>query len=143
MHACLGTAFTREEREKLNLRGLLPHIVETIEQQAARCLHQLRTQVGRAALQPPLRRVQLCVPAPTDDRVCVCSSPPSLTALVGRAQDSSIAKHIYVEVLRHRNETLFFYMLTKNFEEMAPIVYTPTGRIVRAQRVQTRRHARF
>eukprot|EP00771_Trimastix_marina_P002165 gnl/Trimastix_PCT/328.p2 GENE.gnl/Trimastix_PCT/328~~gnl/Trimastix_PCT/328.p2 ORF type:complete len:563 (-),score=188.03 gnl/Trimastix_PCT/328:133-1764(-) len=44
------TAFTREERDQLNLRGLLPHKVETIEQQSARCEHQyfqLQTKMER------------------------------------------------------------------------------------------------
>jgi len=39
-----GTAFTEEERDALGLRGLLPPIVETLEDQAARALQQFRSQ---------------------------------------------------------------------------------------------------
>eukprot|EP01127_Copromyxa_protea_P013573 TRINITY_DN3678_c0_g4_i1.p1 TRINITY_DN3678_c0_g4~~TRINITY_DN3678_c0_g4_i1.p1 ORF type:complete len:535 (-),score=146.30 TRINITY_DN3678_c0_g4_i1:59-1663(-) len=37
-----GTAFSHEEREKLGLTGLLPPIVETLDQQAERALAQFR-----------------------------------------------------------------------------------------------------
>jgi len=37
-----GTAFTKEEREKLKIRGLLPTKIENIEEQTSRCLLQLR-----------------------------------------------------------------------------------------------------
>lgn len=37
-----GTAFTPEERQKLKIRGLLPPKVETLENQSARALSQLR-----------------------------------------------------------------------------------------------------
>jgi len=79
-----STAFTREEREKLGLTGLLPYRVETIDEQRNRTLKQLR------------------------------------------GQKTPLEKYIYLQVLRHRNETLFFNMVVNHFEECAPIVYTPT-----------------
>ncbi len=45
-----GTAFTKEERVKLKLRGLLPPQVETLEKQLIRCLRQFR------AFDTPLER---------------------------------------------------------------------------------------
>lgn len=45
-----GCAFTQEEREKFNLIGLLPHQVETLEQQVARMYvqyHEHHTNLGR------------------------------------------------------------------------------------------------
>ena len=39
-----GTAFTKEDRRRLRLEGLLPPAVETLPQQAARVLRQLRDE---------------------------------------------------------------------------------------------------
>jgi len=79
-----ATAFTKDERKQLGLVGLLPHKIETIEEQAARVMNQFRAFSG------------------------------------------SLEKYIYVQSLKERNETLFYYVLTRNLEEMLPIVYTPT-----------------
>ncbi|EGG16759.1 NADP-dependent malate dehydrogenase [Cavenderia fasciculata] len=79
-----GTAFTREERDKLGLRGLLPPREETIEDQAERCLVQFHSF------------------------------------------GSNLEKYVFLNCLRDRNETLFYYLLTNNLELMMPIVYTPT-----------------
>lgn len=35
-----GSAFTQEERSNFNLHGLLPHIIETIEEQSQRSYQQ-------------------------------------------------------------------------------------------------------
>ncbi len=37
-----GSAFSLEERHAFNIEGLLPHTIETIEEQVARCYHQLQ-----------------------------------------------------------------------------------------------------
>ena len=38
-----GSAFSSEERDSFNLTGLLPHNIETIEEQSLRAYHQLRS----------------------------------------------------------------------------------------------------
>jgi len=42
------------------------------------------------------------------------------------AQPTHLSKYVYLQLLRDRNEVLFFRLLTDNLEEMLPIVYTPT-----------------
>lgn len=39
---------------------------------------------------------------------------------------TDVDKHLYLQGLHDRNETLFYRALLDNIEEMAPIVYTPT-----------------
>ena len=40
--------------------------------------------------------------------------------------ETPIEKYVYLQSLKERNETLFFYFVQKNFEKVLPIVYTPT-----------------
>ena len=42
------------------------------------------------------------------------------------AQSTDLLKHVYLSLLRDRNEVLFFRLLVENLEELLPIVYTPT-----------------
>lgn len=79
-----GTAFSKEAREKLKLRGLLPPRILTIELQAKRFMERVRE---------------------TDD---------------------NLVKYELLDSLRHRNRTLYFYVLINHIEELMPIVYTPT-----------------
>ena len=49
------------------------------------------------------------------------------------AQPTHLAKNVYLQLLRDRNEVLFFRLLADHLEEMLPIVYTPTvGEAIRA-----------
>jgi malate dehydrogenase (oxaloacetate-decarboxylating) len=43
-----------------------------------------------------------------------------------RGLDSEMQKYVFLRGLQDSNETLFYALLTRNIEEMMPIVYTPT-----------------
>jgi malate dehydrogenase (oxaloacetate-decarboxylating) len=43
-----------------------------------------------------------------------------------KAQPTDLARNVYLEQLRDRNETLFFKLLTDHVAELLPIVYAPT-----------------
>jgi len=51
-----------------------------------------------------------------------------LTRALGQyhAQPTDLAKYVYLELLRDRNEVLFFRLLSEHLAEMLPVVYTPT-----------------
>ncbi len=53
-----GTAFTEEERSALGLRGLMPSVVETLDQQVARCYQAFREQPSDIARHINLRALQ-------------------------------------------------------------------------------------
>ncbi len=78
-----GTAFTKEERTEFELHGLLPPVVETLEQQLSRAYEAYKRK--------------------TED----------------------LERHIFLRALQDTNETLFYALLYRYIEEMAPIVYTP------------------
>jgi malate dehydrogenase (oxaloacetate-decarboxylating) len=79
-----GTAFTDAERDALDLHGLLPPHVATLELQVERRLDAFRAIGG------------------------------------------DLQKYVFLRGLQDTNETLFYALLTRNIEEMMPIVYTPT-----------------
>ena len=78
-----GTAFTDDERTIFELHGLLPPVVETLEQQCSRAYEAYKRK--------------------NDD----------------------LERHIFLRALQDTNETLFYALLYRHIEEMAPIVYTP------------------
>eukprot|EP00043_Microstomoeca_roanoka_P021044 m.254815 g.254815 ORF g.254815 m.254815 type:complete len:629 (-) comp18708_c0_seq1:211-2097(-) len=92
-----GTGFTDREKDRFGLRGLVPPVVNTIDQQMAR-VYRAYHRAGHTL-------------------------PEDVEA--GREEDV-VAKHIFLMSLQDRNETLFYRLLTTHIEEMAPIVYTPT-----------------
>jgi malate dehydrogenase (oxaloacetate-decarboxylating) len=79
-----GTGFTDPERELFDLHGLLPPMVATLDEQAARRLQAMR---------------QL----PND-----------------------FERYVFLRGLQDTNEVLFYALLVRHFEELLPIVYTPT-----------------
>ncbi|EDQ87574.1 uncharacterized protein MONBRDRAFT_33221 [Monosiga brevicollis MX1] len=92
-----GTAFSEREKDRLGLRGLVPPVINTIEQQVAR-IYRAFHAAGHTSEEDKER---------------------------GREEDV-VAKHLFLMSLQDRNETLFFKLLTSRIEEMAPIIYTPT-----------------
>lgn len=40
--------------------------------------------------------------------------------------DSNLDKHVFLRQIRNQNETLFYYLIEQHFEEILPIIYTPT-----------------
>lgn len=53
-----GSAFTEEERRNFNLEGLLPHAIETIEEQTQRCYEQFQRAKDEMAKHIYLRNIQ-------------------------------------------------------------------------------------
>jgi malate dehydrogenase (oxaloacetate-decarboxylating) len=53
-----GSAFSSEERDSFNLTGLLPHNIETIEEQSLRAYHQLRSFTNDMDKHIYLRNIQ-------------------------------------------------------------------------------------
>ena len=91
-----GTCFGYPERDALSLRGLLPPAEISFNQQVNRYMREYNVGIDHVA--------------PKDDTVT----------------SDNIRKWKSLENLQNRNEVLFFKILIDNFEDMAPIVYTPT-----------------
>jgi hypothetical protein len=51
------------------------------------------------------------------------------TVLNIRSKDSDLEKYTYLTSLQERNERLFYRVLIENFEELLPVVHTPTVRL--------------
>ena len=43
-----------------------------------------------------------------------------------RRKDSDIEKYIFLSALQDRNERLFYRLIIDNFQEITPLIYTPT-----------------
>lgn len=79
-----SSAFSREERDALGLRGLLPYSVNTQANQVNRVLANMRRK------------------------------------------ETDIERYIFLMALQMRAEKLFYRIVTENFDEVMPIIYTPT-----------------
>ncbi|KAK9904347.1 hypothetical protein WJX75_009960 [Coccomyxa subellipsoidea] len=94
-----GTAFSVSERERLELRGLLPKKLLSMETQVQRLMEDY--EYGRDYI-----------------------SADHITD--GGVTRDHVRRWKVLQELQDRNETLFYRILLDNFPEMAPIVYTPT-----------------
>ncbi len=43
-----------------------------------------------------------------------------------KAQTTDLAKHLFLSALKHRNEILFYKLVSDHITEMLPLIYTPT-----------------
>jgi malate dehydrogenase (oxaloacetate-decarboxylating)(NADP+) len=77
-------AFTRDERERLGLRGLLPFPVVTEDRLVDRVIGDLA------------------------------------------AQPNDLNRYVLLSALQERNERLFYRTVITHFEELLPVIYTPT-----------------
>ena len=68
-----GSAFSSEERDSFNLTGLLPHNIETIEEQSLRAYHQLRSFTNTMDKHIYLRRHGPAQRRPTKQRGRRCT----------------------------------------------------------------------
>jgi malate dehydrogenase (decarboxylating) len=101
-----GTAFNKSERERLQLRGLLPPRVQTMRQQIQRNENYInadRAMITDAEYRKEYENLQLY--------------KGKLTILMPTLD---------LGALQDRNETLFYRLLMDDFEMLAPIIYTPT-----------------
>ena len=91
-----GTSFNYVERDALGLRGLLPPCEIPFQKQIERFMTEYEFGIAHVA--------------PKDETVT----------------PENIRKWKALESLQNRNEVLFYKILLDIFEEMAPIVYSPT-----------------
>eukprot|EP00878_Enallax_costatus_P010809 GHUV01011286.1.p1 GENE.GHUV01011286.1~~GHUV01011286.1.p1 ORF type:complete len:640 (+),score=175.69 GHUV01011286.1:1018-2937(+) len=94
-----GTSFPKWERERLGVRGLIPPRVTAMELQEHRVMAEFHKGLYLI--------------------------PPEEIATGGVTSEMARRWQV-LQNLQNRNETLFYKLLMDHFEEMAPIVYTPT-----------------
>jgi len=96
-------AFPHDERDRLHLRGLLPPAVIPMEMQADLYMEEYKYGLFESAVQNP------------DEEITKSGVDATM-----------IRRWRILHHLQDRDETLFYYLIMKNIEEMAPIIYTPT-----------------
>ena len=102
-----GTAFTKKERDTLNLQGLLPPQILSLNQQIKK-IYQRYQRLGI-----PL---QIC-------RSCKQTNKEKYQIL---KQEIDVARYNFLRDLQDRNEILFYAFSQEFLTEMVPIIYTPT-----------------
>ena len=98
-----GAAFPLDERDRLHIRGLVPPVVLTMEQQAELVFEEYEHGLMELA-----------------------SKNPDPEAIKSGITPQMIRKWRVLNGLQDRDESLFYHMIMTNIEEMAPIIYTPT-----------------
>lgn len=96
-------AFELNERNRLGLKGLLPPVVLTMEQQAELYIQEYSLGFMEMA-----------------------SRNPDVETSKSGITPQMIRKMKVLQNLQDRDETLFYHLIMNNIEEMAPIIYTPT-----------------
>lgn len=117
-----GTAFTKDERDRFGLNGLIPPRVLSIEQQLEK-IHQRYVRFGN-----PLA---IC-------KTCNKLDKKNANFL---KKEIDIARYNFLRDLQDRNELLFYAFSYRYMTEVIPIIYTPT--VGDAVRRYSRDSARF
>ena len=102
-----GTAFTKEERDRFGLNGLIPPRILSIEQQSEK-VHHRYVRLGH-----PL---DIC-------KSCKQFDKKKYTSL---KKEIDIARYNFLRDLQDRNEILFYAFSSTYLSEVIPIIYTPT-----------------
>ncbi|XP_023345940.1 NAD-dependent malic enzyme 62 kDa isoform, mitochondrial [Eurytemora carolleeae] len=98
-----GLAFSEAERDRLDIRGIVPPARLLIDEQKGIIMEEYWEGLAARAAQDPSDEIMKSGVKPDD-----------------------IRKWQVLQYLQDRNETLFYSILMENFQEMAPIIYTPT-----------------
>ena len=113
-----GTAFSRAEKDRLGLCGLLPPRQLSIEQQV------------RPAI---ILFLLLYKYSPSNGELChiMQKQASRFLQMWNLPHMSPMDKWRELTALQDRNETLFYKVVIENISAMAPIVYTPTGLVTK------------
>lgn len=95
--------FSKEERERLDIRGLVPPAILTMNQQVNLIMEEFEHGIATMAEMNK------------NDEVIKSGVTPQM-----------IRKWKLLDSIYNRDETLYYHLLMNNIKEMAPIVYTPT-----------------
>jgi len=102
-----GTAFTKKERDKFSLNGLIPPRILSLKQQIKK-IHQRYHRLGKT--------FDIC-------KSCKMFDKNQFNVL---KKEVNAARYNFLRDLQDRNELLFYAFAYKYMEEIIPIVYTPT-----------------
>lgn len=117
-----GTAFTKDERNRFGLNGLIPPRILSIEQQMEK-IHQRYKRLGNL--------LDIC-------KTCNKLDKKNVNFL---KKEIDISRYNFLRDLQDRNELLFYAFAYKYMTEVIPIIYTPT--VGDAVRRYSRDSARF
>ena len=102
-----GTAFTLEERDELDLNGLLPPHMLTLEQQLKK-IQKRYNELG------------------TEIETCGKCDHFTEDEFGEFKKDIDVARYNFLRDLQDRNEILFYAFASRYMTDVVPIIYTPT-----------------
>ena len=102
-----GTAFTKTERDRFRLNGLIPPRILTLGQQMEKIYRRYK-ELGGAL------------------KICSSCNDFDKKNLAVLKKDVDIARYNFLRDLQDRNELLFYAFAYHHMEETIPIIYTPT-----------------